>query len=472
MNESKISPSARILVVDDDREIRLTVLDWYSNHFADEVILLEAETCAQMLDVLQKQAIDLILLDVNLPDGNGIALLDEIKRLEEAPEVLMITANASIENAVEAMRRGAWDYVPKDLWSQYDLELKVRRAIEHHRLKRENTLWRTSQLSTTTVVGNSDKLRQCLSACNQLADTDHRVLILGETGTGKEVLARYIHATSRRAQGPFIAIDCTNLPETLAESELFGHEKGAFTGASNSKPGKVEMANGGTLFLDEIGEAPLPIQAKLLRFLETNQYQRVGGTKDRVADVRIIAATNRNLAGEVKRKTFREDLFYRLKVVQIVLPPLRDRKEDIPELARHFLSNTPRPDGAKIDFRISREAMTVLMQHNWPGNVRELQNVLLRASTFSEDGLIQAKDLQIDSRPAPTGIDGEDCSCHRPNNLEEVLRRCERSVILQALRQTKWNKTLAASILGKNRVTIYRRMESLNIPPRDESVEE
>lgn len=470
MKSARFTPRAQILITDDDSEIRLSVLDWFANTFGGEVVLIEAGNCRETREVLARQTIDLVLLDVHLPDGNGIDLIEEINNFEEAPEVIMITAHASIEGAVEAMRKGAWDFIPKDLWRQYDLELKVRRAVEHHRLIHENTVWRASQASTITMVGNSDKFRQCLAACHQLADTDHRILLLGETGTGKEVLARYVHATSRRAEGPFIAIDCTTLPETLAESELFGYEKGAFTGASASKPGKVEMANGGTLFLDEIGDAPLGVQAKLLRFLETNQYQRVGGTKDRIADVRIVAATNRNLGEEVKRKAFREDLFYRLKVVQIVLPPLRDRTEDIPELTRYFLGNIPRPDGSKANFKIGQEALSTLMRHNWPGNVRELQNVLIMASAFSKNGVIEVGDLQIES--AQASKERITCSCHHPGNLDEILRRCERTVIMETLRLTKWNKTLAASILGRNRVTIHDKMATLKIPLREDSIQE
>jgi DNA-binding NtrC family response regulator len=461
MNPTTFAPPPRILIVDDDSELRLSLRDWFSGQ---EVELFEAGTCTEARALLHKHSIDLVLLDIHLPDGNGIEMLPAITEEEESPEVVMITSHASVENAVEAMKQGAWDFVRKDFWNQKDLGHKIARALEHHRIKREASVWRASHALDVTVVGKSAKLQSCLATCHQLANTDHRVLILGETGTGKEVLARYLHAQSRRARGPFMAISCTNLPESLAESELFGHERGAFTGATTAKPGKVDLANGGTLFLDEIGDAPLSIQAKLLRFLQTNQYQRIGGIKDRTADVRIIAATNHNLAEDVKNKTFREDLFYRLNVIQIVLPPLRDRKEDIPELVRYFLMHFSALAKPTSSFLISQEATNLLMKHGWPGNIRELRNVIERATAFCKDGTILPKDLQLD--PHSSGRETE-CHCHeRSSPIDRALLECEKKIIVAALRETGWNQTKAAGILGRNRINLNRRMSALGIPPR------
>lgn len=459
--------SARILIVDDDPEIRISLRDWFVDKGTE---LFEAATCKEAREALAKYSIDLVLLDIHLPDGNGIEMLPDIIGQEEPPEVIMITSHPSIEKAVEAMKQGAWDFVKKDFWSQKDLELKFSRALDHHRIKREASVWRASHASDVTIIGKSPRFQQCLAICKQLAQTDHRVLILGETGTGKEVLARYIHAQSRRAQGPFIAIPCTNLPESLAESELFGHERGAFTGASSSKPGKVDLADGGVLFLDEIGDAPLSIQAKLLRFLQTNQYQRLGGIKDRTADVRIIAATNHNLSEDVKNRTFREDLFYRLNVVQVTVPALRERTDDIPGLIDHFLAYLGTL--ARVPFSISDEAVSALMKHHWPGNIRELRNVIERATAFCRGGLVRKEDLQLE--PTQTNSSNRDlleakCECHdQAGPLDKTLLECEKKIITAALRETGWNQKKAAEILGRNRTNLNRRISRLGLSPRKE----
>lgn len=453
--------SGTVLIVDDDEEYRLGLHDRFSKGYH----VLEATSCAEMRKKLKQHDVDIILLDIHLPDGNGIDILEEIKRVSDFPEIIMITAHASSEKACEARKRGAWHFVAKD-FSLQDLERTVEWAHKYVQMKKEAVLSHARELDVDrarqiTVIGSSKKITDCLETCENLAGSDKKVLILGETGTGKEVLARYIHAKSKRTGGPFLAINCTNLSEALLEDELFGHVPGAFTGADKLKFGKVEMARKGTLFLDEIGEISLGLQVKLLRFLETNKFYRVGGTEEMIADVRIIAATNRNLQTDISKGTFREDLFYRLNAMQITLPPLRDRPEDIPDLVDYFISQHKHITRSDLDYQITPDAMKCLVEFPWPGNVRELKNVIERGIQFTKDGVITIKDLglinvsPLSSQESPNGTYRE--------QIDHQMRIQMKSIVLRALQQSSGNRTKAAKALGLSRAGLHKMLNKLGI---------
>lgn len=464
-NEAHLPP-ARILIVDDEVEIRASIKDFLapspssSQTHAPRYRVWEATSCAELREMLKKHEIDLILLDIHLPDGSGLDMLDEIRQMNEPPEVVIMTAYVTIDNTVEAVKRGAFDFIPKS-YSLEQFEVKIIRAVEHRRLKTEAITLRAGRTEEISVVGKSGQMVECLQMARQLAGADRRILILGETGTGKEVLARYVHAKSHRAGAPFMAIGCTNLSPELVESDLFGHEKGAFTGANADRIGKVELANGGTLFLDEIGDAPLSVQGKLLRFLETNKYMRVGGTKEKEANVRIIAATNRNLTEDIKTGKFREDLFYRLNVIQVTLPPLRDRRQDIPDLVHHFLDEQRIKSKQAEPFVVTGEAMEILLKHDWPGNIRELRNVIDRATAMTEDGIVRPKHLQIGDI---AGAAISECSCHAGDRAySDQLEECKRRILQAALEKAGGNKTAAAKSLGMDRSDFWRKLRQFGL---------
>ena len=343
-----------------------------------------------------------------------------------------------------------------------DEAIGVEKDCEHCNLKREAVVLPTAREVETTVIGGSKEIVECLELAQQLANTDRRVLILGETGTGKEVIARYIHAKSRRAEGLFLAVSCTNLSAELAESELFGHERGAFTGASHQKLGKVDLAHGGTLFFDEVGDAPPIIQAKILRFLETGEYERLGSNKNRQSDVRIIAATNRDLLEDVKNGKFRKDLFYRLNVIKIMLPPLRDRKQDIPSLAKHFLAEIAMKTKSPEPYMLMDEAMDALMTYDWPGNIRELRNVIDRATVLCDSGLVRAKHLQLTADENSTT--GNGCTCHRgPATYHTQIAQCEKKILIEALKASNGNKNEVARRLALHRTHLMKKLKSHGI---------
>ncbi|MEW6681841.1 MAG: sigma-54 dependent transcriptional regulator [Nitrospirota bacterium] len=442
-----MTTSARVLVADDDPSIRLALCDRIAS-LGHRVF--EAASCGETREVLKARELDLVLLDWQLPDGGGMALLEEIIKLGESIEVIVITAYGTIPAAVESIRRGAFDFVTKP-FEFVDFEARIEKALECRRLKRETASFRAERMAdfAKRVVATSGKMAACVEAARQVAITETTVLILGETGTGKGVLAHYLHAASSRSDKPFVVLSCTNFSEHLVDDELFGHERGAFTGANELKRGKVELADGGTLFFDEIGELPRALQSKLLRFLEDRRFTRVGGTKDREADVRVIAATNRDLLQEVKRGTFREDLYYRLHVFPITLPPLRDHREDIPDLIHCFLRELGNEQSRK-GFAIQPEAVRLLMKHDWPGNVRELRNVLERATVLSPDGEIRLEHLPP---LAPPPI-----FCPESGTHKERMAAFERALILSTLERTHWNQSEAARRLGLNRTHFIQIM--------------
>jgi DNA-binding NtrC family response regulator len=441
----------RLLLVDDDDDLRddLTHLFRKQGH--------EVTAAVNGKDALNKTSharFDVALLDLHLPDMSGIDVLAKLKEQQPELEALMLTADSSIETAVEAMRRGAYDYLTKPFRTA-DLEVHVQKAFEKVQLQRREQQW-LQQLSYESpryrLVGSSPAMRKVVGLIEKVAATDATVLVRGASGTGKELVARALHTNSPRRNRPLVTINCAALQETLLESELFGHEKGAFTGAVATKPGLVEVAEGGTLFIDEIGEMAPALQAKLLRVLEDGHYRRVGGTRELNADVRMVAATNRDLTEEIKNNRFREDLFYRLNVVSIFLPPLRDRRSDIPELIEHFL--TTRQIGP-LRSRVDVDAMKALLAYSWPGNVRELANVLERAQILAENHVITPEDLPenvLTSAPSREQL-GD------PRHLSEVERRHVQTV----LQEEKGNKVQAARVLGISRRSLYRLIEKYHL---------
>jgi len=384
-----------ILVVDDEPNIRrvleaMLVREGYQ--------VLTADSGRKAVDIASTNALDLLITDLIMPDMTGIEVLREVKQAQPHCAALVITAYGTIKTAVEAMRLGAFNYIAKP-FDLDEVRLQVQHVLENRALKEENVLLREQLRSTyrlDNIVGVSGKMQEVFKLVHRAADTRSTVLIRGESGTGKELIARALHFNSQRASRPFVAVSCAALTETLLESELFGHEKGAFTGALTQKPGRFELANHGTLFLDEIAEITPAIQVKLLRVLQEREFERVGGTRPIRVDVRVVAATNKNLEEAVKKGEFRDDLYYRLQVIQIVVPPLRERPEDIPALAEHFLAKYCRENGRRLR-RIAPEAMDRLLNYKYPGNVRELENIIERAVVFADR---DAEEVTVDLLPA------------------------------------------------------------------------
>jgi DNA-binding NtrC family response regulator len=443
------APPVRLLVVDDDEQMRGTLVKRFQRL---GMAVTSAASGEEALARLEHTRCDVALLDLHLPGIGGIELLGKLKELQPELEALMLTAHGSVETAVLAMKRGAYDYLTKPFHLP-ELEVHIQKAFEKVRLARRERQW-VEQLRYESpryrLIGSGPAMRQVTRLIEKVAPTDATVLVRGPSGTGKELVARALHANSPRRDRPLVTINCAALQETLLESEIFGHEKGAFTGAIASKPGLVEVAEGGTLFIDEIGEMAVGLQAKLLRVLEDGDYRRVGGTTENCADVRVVAATNRSLEDAIKEGRFREDLYYRLNVITVTLAPLRERREDIPELVQHFL--TTRQLGP-TPCRIQPDALDALVRHDWPGNVRELANVLERAQILAEDHCITPDDLPEGiveaSAPVREGQVGN------PRHLYEAQRR----YVLDVLQQEKGNKVHAARALGISRRALYRLLE-------------
>jgi DNA-binding NtrC family response regulator len=441
-----------LLIVDDDDELRAVVATRFRRL---GMRVTEAGSGEEALARTAQARFDVALLDLHLPGISGIDLLAALKERLPEVEAILLTAHSSIETAVQAMKGGAYDYLTKP-FRLPDLEVHVQKAYEKVQLIRRERQW-VQQVAYESpryrLVGESPAMRRVVQLIERVAPSDATVLVRGASGTGKELVARALHANSPRAGRPLVTINCAALTEALLESELFGHEKGAFTGAVQAKPGLVEVAEGGTLFIDEIGEMAPALQAKLLRVLEDGHFRRVGGTQEVCADVRVVAATNRDLAEELEAGRFREDLYYRLNVVAIELPLLRERREDVPELVEHFL--TTRQIGP-LRSRIDPEAMRALVNHPWPGNVRELANVIERAQILAEGHLITVDDLPESlsaGRPQAGAGNGD------PRHLSEVERQHVRAV----LQQEKGNKVHAARALGISRRSLYRLIEKYGL---------
>jgi DNA-binding NtrC family response regulator len=450
-------PAPTILVVDDEQLIRWTLR---SRLEQEGYRVLEAETAAQAQD-MRREGVDLVLLDVNLPDAEGLTVLKQIKQTSPDMLVIMLTGHASVETAVEAMKQGAFHYANKP-FDVDEIVLVVERALETTRLRHEVRTLRSVQakpFSLARIVGDSAAMQNRRALLQKIATSPaSTVLLTGESGTGKDLAAKVIHYTSSRATHPFMNITCSALPETLLESELFGHERGAFTGADRQKRGLIETADGGTVFLDEIGEMVPALQAKLLRFLEEKSFKRVGGAHDLRVDVRVIAATNRNLEDEVRKGHFREDLYYRLNVVPILLPALRHRAEDIPLLVNFYL-DTYNAEFKKRVGRVAPDAMAKLKAYAWPGNIRELRNAVERAMLLCEGDVLTLEHFPLGSGLAAAKL-GEGVALPA-SGLD--LEQLERSLVTQALERSGWNQTKAATLLGLNRDQIRYRIEKFKL---------
>jgi len=422
--------------------VRDSLVHW----FTEEGYRVEAAaTAAEALARLAAGDVDLIIADIRMPGMDGLELLERIQSEQLDAAVIIMTGYASVESAVRALKHGAFDYITKP-FDPDDLSVAVRNALEQQRLKRENRMLREQLAESQAVselIGQSEAMRRVREQIETVAPVDTTVLIEGESGTGKELVARAIHRLSPRRYNPMVVVHCGALTETLIESELFGHEKGAFTGAQYRKKGKFEAAMGGTIFLDEIADISLKTQTDLLRVLQEREIVRVGGTQPIKVDFRVIAATNRNLAELVKEGRFRSDLYYRLNVFTIHLPPLRERHGDTALLAQYFLEKFSRQMNRKFT-GFERAAMELLVSHNWPGNVRELENIIERAVVVGREPLIRASDLAL-SRPAETTDD-------------LTLEAVERKHILRVLEDFGWNQTQAAKALGIDRVTLYHKI--------------
>ncbi len=446
----------RMLIAEDKEAMRRSLVRLFSEK-GHEVI--EAGSGAEALERFNDMEVDLVITDLQMGEVDGLQVLREVKKRSPQTPVLMVTAFGTVETAVEAMRQGAFDYLLKP-FSLTEIEARVEKALEQRRLLTENRYLRETLNHTVgRMVGRSDRMQQVYRLIEKVAPYPSPVLVLGETGTGKELVAREIHRLSAHKAGPFIAVNCGAIPENLLESELFGYEKGAFTGATAQKKGWLEMAEGGTLFLDEIGELPLSLQVKLLRFLQEREIQRVGGTKTIRVDVRLIAATNRDLKEEIQEHRFREDLYYRIRVIEIHLPPLKERHGDIPELTAYFLQKFSRELHKKLE--MSPEALDLLTLYAWPGNVRELENVIERAAVLVEGELIKAGDLppELQLVSAPPGTNGETSEL----GLTERLEMLERDIIKKTLDDTAGNQTQAARILRLHRSSLQYKMRKYGL---------
>lgn len=439
-----------ILVIEDEKLMRVTITDSLA---VSGYNVIACESGAEGLAAFKDNSCDVVVTDIRLPDTSGLEILHEISAASDIP-VIVMTAFGTIKDAVEAMKLGAFDYITKP-FSLDEFRILIERALEIKRLREDNIRLRKDinrYFCFPNIVGESPAMKRVFSLIERVAETDSTVLILGETGTGKELVATTIHYQSRRKDGPLIKINCAALPETLIESELFGHEKGAFTGAVKRKPGRFELAHGGTIFLDEIGDMPLSTQTRLLRVLQERTFERIGGSQPITVDVRVIAATNRNIEEEVKAGRFREDLYYRLNVIPIVMPPLRERREDIPVLVDFALSKCSRSAARRV--RFSKEAMTALLQYDYPGNVRELENIVERCVTLSGSDVIEKEDLPFDViKEGGAQI----------LSLAEVAAQAEKEHIIRILAVANGNKTKAAEMLGISRKTLWEKMNAYGL---------
>ncbi|MGD0414001.1 MAG: sigma-54 dependent transcriptional regulator [Terriglobales bacterium] len=447
-----------ILIIEDEAKMRrLLELNLGDDGFKT----LSAGDAETGLKLLASEPVHLVLTDLKLPGISGLEFLQTAKQQNAALPIVVMTAFGSVETAVEAMKAGACDYVLKP-FSLAEMRMVVHKELDNSRLREENRSLREAlgqKYNHPNIVAISPKMQEVLATVERVAPTNSTVLLGGESGVGKDLIARAIHEKSRRASGPFIKINSTAIPENLLESELFGYEKGAFTGAANSKPGKFELADKGTLFLDEIGDVPPAIQVKLLRVLQEREFERLGGTRTVKVDVRLIAATNRDLRAALEDGTFREDLYYRLNVVPIDIPPLREHKDDIPGLANLFLARFAKDSGREEKITgISPAAMQLLAGHYWPGNVRELQNVIERACALASGEQLEASDIQLDS---PRNRSGASSDRFLPDGM--TLDQWEDEMIREALKRAGGNKSQAARLLGLSRNALRYRLSKIGI---------
>lgn len=448
-----MAEKATLLIVDDEKPTR----DGLRAALEERYDVYAADDAKSAMELLEAENFDVLLTDFRLPGEDGLKLIARAKSLARPPICILMTAYGSEELAVDAMKRGADDYIAKGRLQIDELEMRIARALRHQNLETENISLRqqlATQFGMENIVGNSPAMKEIFEVVQQVAPTRATVLLLGESGTGKEIFAKAIHQLSPRARQPFVAIHCAALAPTLLESELFGHEKGAFTGAHERRIGRFEQAQGGTLFLDEIGEIDASIQVKLLRFLGERTFERVGSGKTLTADVRLIAATNKNLEELVKTGGFREDLFFRLRVVEIVLPPLRERVGDVPLLAQKFLKEFAAENEKTVN-EFTPDALELLMHYSWPGNVRELRTAIEHAVVLCRGGKISARDLPPTVRSgAPPGLQPPQVLA--ANDL--TVKEAEKQLIMRSLKETNGNRTLAAEKIGMSRRTFHRKL--------------
>ncbi len=451
--EQPTSPDAPTVLVVDDEPANLASIEKIFQR--DGLRVLTAEGAKAALEIVRTHRVQVVLTDLMMPGVTGLELLRALKQLSPDTEVVMMTAYGTVETAVQAMREGAYDFVEKPL-KRMTIIKSVRKAAERHSLVAENRSLRNEikLLTKREIVGSSPALRRVLDVATQAAPSSATVLVLGESGTGKELVARFIHDHSARSRAPFVAVNCSAIPETILEAELFGHERGSFTGALTKREGRFARAGGGTLFLDEIGELSPSVQVKLLRVLQEGEYEPVGGDTVR-ADVRIVAATNKDLRAEVTAGRFREDLFYRLNVIAVTAPPLRARREDIPLLVDHFLG-VYCAKNARARLEAPREVLKILIDYSWPGNVRELENVIERAVVLCRAEKLSEADLP-DYVHQAEGVEPSTLTFSVGTPLDEVERR----LIRETLRHARGDKSVAAQLLGISTRTIYRKLGEL-----------
>ncbi|MEW6202241.1 MAG: sigma-54 dependent transcriptional regulator [bacterium] len=446
---------ARILVVDDEEMVQMALYDWLSN---DGYFVHTVGSGKKALEEMEKERWDLVLLDLKMPGMDGIETLTRIREVNEFVPVIIMTAYATVDTAVTAMKGGAYDYIVKP-FNPEEMLLTLKKLLEYQQLVQENILLRRAlaqQYQFGDIIAKSHQMREIFDLVKTVANSSTTVLIQGESGTGKELIARAIHGNSPRREFAFIALNCAALPESLLESELFGYEKGAFTGAAQDKKGRFEVAHKGTLFLDEVSEMSLKTQVELLRVLEEKEITRIGGVESITVDVRIVAATNVDLRAAVENKTFREDLYYRLNVVCIQLPPLRERKEDIPLLVDNFIKKFSIQNNKRV-LHISLESLENLMRYTWPGNIRELENTIERAVLLTKYDTVTPEDL-----PDYINQCGPETEPGSPSEIES-LQEAEKNYILTVLNDNEWNIKRTAEILKVHRSTLYNKMKRFGL---------
>lgn len=454
-----MSEGKRILVADDEAAIR-DLLHQFLAHEGYEV--LEATTGQEVLDKIESESPELILMDVRMPELDGLEVLQRLEKQGSVPPIVVMTAHGTSDTAIRAIQLGAYDYVTKP-FELDDLLITVQRCFEHEALSSQLELLReqVDRDPAERIIGNSAAMQQVYKLIGKVARSDASVLITGETGTGKELVARSLHFHSGRRNGPWVAVSCASLPETLLESELFGHEKGSFTSALTQRKGRFELANKGTLFLDEVGEISPNTQKKLLRVLQEREFERVGGSTAIKVDVRVLAATNADLSEGVRDKDFREDLFYRLNVINIKMPSLRDRREDIPSLVQYFLAKH-RLSTNSPPARITEDAIRELYGYHWPGNVRQLENVIQRAVVLSQGEIITRQHLLLEQATITEFVDiKQKVQARIP--LKNVIADVEKQMILEALAAARGNRSRAAQILGIYRGLLYSKMKEYEL---------
>jgi len=447
-----------ILVVDDEEDILLL----YKNLLKNEYNLTVTNSGADAVRKASEKHYDLAILDVIMPEMNGMEVLKKIKEIDGSIDVIMVTASKEVKPAVDCLKFGAFDYIIKPFEVE-DLLSTIRKALERRKIIMENLYLKQAldeRASMGELIGKNDKIRKIYDIIEHIAGSDSTVLITGESGTGKEIVAETIHKKSRRANKPYIIVNCAAIPENLLESEMFGHERGSFTGALDRHLGKFELASGGTIFLDEIGEMPMAMQVKLLRAVQEGAIERVGGEKSIPIDIRIIAATNIDLKKAIQDKKFREDLYYRLNVIPINIPPLRDRSEDIPLFINYFLAKYNKELNKDIKY-MSGEALKVFQEYSWPGNIRELENLIERIVTLSKDDHIDTAHLPKDIIHSKANNNGT--FSLEEGSLMKAVRNFEKKIIIEALRYCNGNQTSTAKTLGIHRTTLISKLEAYGI---------